>query len=403
MDLFARFRRPHTPPSAREPLLDERQRHYWQRASLLDRVADPAFPYSPRFDIPAPILQDIRLLLALGGGVDLAAGQPSASPYQEKLSLPFVEAARQRLAAAGQDAPLPSLAGRVALATAPLSSVYPRVDHDSIADEFVVLFDMAMLLYYVTVLNAVWAIGEPLQAPGAPPITLEHLFARSQPGFIARAEPEVHALAELLFNLVVNDWPVPTKSSNTARLYRTAVPAEMVADFYTFSLAHELAHLALGHFNDDAPRVAPMEREIDADTEALARTLKSHPRPADTFPAYVAVVALFEVMGLIYRTVNYLAFRRDYRNMPEAAMHRLYFADPELVRYPHPRTRMFALTAKAAARHSQFSERIARIEYQARAFFDNVWVAVEPRMAPMEHAPSPLWRPVVGLHRLAHG
>jgi hypothetical protein len=259
------------------------------------------------------------------------------------------------------------------------------------------------MFYSLVATNAIWAIGEQLQALGNNQPTLEDVLSHSSPTFLNGAEKEIHSLAESLFNLVANDWPIPTMSGSLQRIYTNPFAAQMISDLYAFCLAHELSHVELGHFDSEAHNRQPrMFLEVEADTAALAKTLQSRLDPRNTFPGYVATFVLFETMGLIYRTVNFLAFRKDYRFMSPEVMTNLYFPDPATVRYPHPRTRLYALMARVKQAHPQFADRTDRLEYHARAFFDTVWLELELRMMRMQHKPTKQWQPVVDLHRMAH-
>jgi hypothetical protein len=239
--------------------------------------------------------------------------------------------------------------------------------------------------------------GRPVQ-----PTSLERTICESTDTDLQRAATTLHGVAEALFGLVTQNWPYPDHGLDFTSMGRHPFAAEFLSDAFAFCLMHELSHLSLGHFSGAAGTGSLGEREFDADVRALQGTLSSRQPANNTMPVVVAVLVLFETMSLIYRAVNYLAFRIDYSFLPAAFMGHLYFRAHGEDMHPHPRTRSTFLMMRLKAAHPDFADRIDTISRHCQTFFDNVWTVVAGHFLRQGAAVSTSWRSVVELHRRAH-
>lgn len=384
-------------------VLEEIQRDAWQRAGFLDRIGDPSFAYSPDFQAPQEVvLATLGLITLAGQGPLELTGPAIRSRYQETLVYPFLEAAYKRLLRADQVPATLRLGDNLHLGTAPLGSIYPAASSDHASAQHFVVFSTGMLALPQFVAEVlVVAAGDRF---GETP-TLEDILRTSSPIDLSRAQSSLHRLSVSLYGIVVENWPYPSPTPDPVDITRHGFVAEMLSDTYAFHLGHELTHIDLGH--DPPPwekhpqkAKSKSQMELEADVGGLQRMLSSRLPEENTMPALVAVFVMFETMCLIYRTVNYLTFRVDYSAMSEDDMRRLYSAPPHL--YPHPRMRLYELMLTVKAAHAGFADRLDSLEYQCRAFFDNVWSHVLPRIATQTSRPSESWKGATELHRHAH-
>lgn len=389
-----------TPPSPPLSLLEQIQREAWREAGFLARVDDPGFAYSAQYIVPEPVAISILELITMAGQGPVELRGPSPpSRFQEKLTFPLLEAAYCRLNAAGAVPAGLDLGTSLLIGTAPLASIYPSVTRNSVDGAAAVVFSTGMLVLHMLVGEVLARAGD-----GRPkqPTDLEKVICESTAADLQKAANTLHGVAESLFGLVTQNWPFPAHGIGFESMRRHLFAAELVSDSFAFYLLHELSHLSLGHFTAAAGGEPLEKRECDADVLALRGTLSSRQPANNTLPAVIAVLVLFEVMSLIYRTVNYLAFRIDYALLPADCMGHLYFRAHGKDMHPHPRTRLLFLVMQLKAAHPDFADRIDTISRHCHIFFDNVWAIVAGHFPRENVEISTTWRSVVDLHRRAH-
>jgi hypothetical protein len=311
----------------------------------------------------------------------------------------MLEAAFCRLHAAAAISPTMVLGDSLLIGTAPLASIYPQLAREHLRGQVAIVFSTGMLVLHMLVGELLARVGE---SRSKRPTDLEDVLCHSSSHDLDKVSTTVHGVAESLFGIVTENWPFPVHGTGFETMQQQAYPAEMLSDSFTFCLLHELAHVSLDH-RADTTRTSTREREeCAADVRALQGTLSSRQPAGNTFPAVVAVLVLFETMSLIYRTVNYLAFRVDYAQMSEVSMGHLYFRSHGSNLYPHPRTRLVFLVAELKRAHAGFASRLDTVSQRCHAFFDNVWVRVAQHYAGQNSRPAASWRAVEELHRRAH-
>ena len=392
-------RRKQSPPVPLS-LLEHIQREAWRQAGFLARVDDPSFAYSAQYAVPQAVEKStLQLITMAGQGPIELQGPTPPSRFQEKLTFPLLEAAYCRLSAAGVVPTGLVLGESLLMGTAPLGSIYPSVIRNSLDGKAAVVFSTGMVVLHMLVGEVLARAGDgrPVQ-----PADLEKVLCESTAMDLQRAATTLHGVAESLFGLVTQNWPYPQHGVNYTSMSRQPFAAEFLSDSFAFCLLHELSHLSLGHFSGAAGLGSLAQREYDADVHALRGTLASHQPANNTVPAVIAVLVLFETMSLIYRTVNYLAFRVDYSFLPATIMSHLYFRAHGEDMHPHPRTRSTFLTMQLKAAHPDFADRIDTISRHCHIFFDNVWTVLVGHLPRQNANPSTTWLAVVELHRRAH-
>lgn len=388
------------PPPPALTLLEYIQQEAWREAGFLARVDDPSFAYSAQYVVPHEVEISILELITMGGQGPIELRGPSPpSRFQEKLTFPLLEAAYRRLNAAGAIPAGIVLGDSLLMGTAPLASIYPSVTRNDLDGKTAVVFSTGMLVLHMLVGEVLARAGDgrPVQ-----PTDLEKVLSQSTAMDLQRAATTLHGVAESLFGLVTQNWPYPEHGVDYASMRSHLFAAEFLSDAFAFCLLHELSHLSLGHFSGAAGLGSLQQRECDADVHALRGTLSSHQPANNTMPALIAVLVMFETMSLIYRTINYLAFRIDYSLLPEAFMGHLYFRAHGDDMHPHPRTRLTFLVMQLKAAHPDLADRIDTISRHCHIFFDNIWTIVAGHFPAQNVALSPTWRAVVELHRRAH-
>ena len=341
----------------------------------------------------------LELITMAGQGPIELRGPSPPSRFQEKLTFPLLEAAYCRLKAAGAVPPGIVLGDSLLLGTAPLASIYPSVTRNSVNGKTAVVFSTGILTLHMLVGEALAraGAGRPIQPTG-----LEEVLCHSTATDLQKAGSDAPlASPNRCSARHGTTWPYPQHGIDYTSMRRQLFAAEFVSDSFAFCLMHELSHISLEHFSGAASMGTLEQRERDADLLALQGTLSSRQPANNTMPALIAVLVLFETMSLIYRTVNYLAFRMDYSLLPEACMGHLYFRAHGEDMHPHPRTRLTFLLMALKTAHPDFADRVDTISRHCHIFFDNVWTIVAGHFPAHHVTLSPTWDAVVELHRRA--
>lgn len=381
-------------------LLEQIQRDAWKEAGFLGRENDRSFAYSPNFSVPDEVQRSIVTLITMAGQGPIKLNGPTPpSRFQENLTFPMLDAAFCRLNAAAAIPPTLRLGDSLLIGTAPLASIYPQLAREHLRGQVAIVFSTGMLVLHMLVGELLARVGE---SRSKLPSSLEDLLCHSSLHDLDRVSTTLHGVAESLFGIVTENWPFPAHGTGFESMPRQAYPAEMLSDSFAFCLLHELAHVSLEHRAHTTRKDTREREECAADVIALQGTLSSRQPAANTFPAVVAVLVLFETMSLIYRTVNFLAFRVDYSQMSEASMGHLYFRSHGSNLYPHPRTRLFFLLEELKRAHAGYANRLDTVSERCHTFFDNVWVRLEQHYAGQHSRPAASWRAVEELHRRAH-
>ncbi len=365
-----------------------------RNAGLENRLGDKDFVYSPLFEVPKPVYEAVMSVITLAGqGPIELAGPAILSRYQEKISYSFIEAAYQRLERDNQVPHALVLDQNLFIGTAPVGSLFPRLYYDSLSRHHHILFDAGFLIFLSMIANL---IGKQQDQSTAENPSLERILEETATTDIDPGSAEIHSLSEALCGLIVQNAPHAATKSDWLGLERSTVAAEAISDWYTFCLGHELAHVDLG-INSDKDTV---QLETEADALGLQKALLSRQPKGDNFPCLTATFLLFGVMDLIYRAINFLEFRKDYRQMSAHAMDTVLYPQNRTL-YPHPRTRLAVLNNKVKSQYAD-SRRLDYLEKLIYTFSERIWLQVEPRITNVMLRPSRTWQAEIELHSPAH-
>ena len=318
-----------TPPmAALNALIRSVQEKAWRLSEIEDRLEDPGFPFSGRFDPPAEIEEAIAHLLMLTG---VAVGRPIVrcdlltTVYQEKLSPPVFYNAWHRLEEAKAVPKTLRLGEEIFLASAPTGLLYPVTYREKVSRKLAMVFDANLLLFSLIFLTSVVKLCAAPEADTAPGdgcwikwgqnFTVDRTLAR-----IVDAEDVTRNIATLLLNTVHQSLPY---SDNLDRLVPSPkeelLLALLIDDLFTFIIGHEVAHINAG--NLDGHPVEPDEAGLAHDTNAMRERLadlhgfallaNTIPQAAGNFRVYIHTAIVFHTMAFLYRAVHALHFRRD--------------------------------------------------------------------------------------------
>lgn len=396
---------PDAPGAAIRHYIDWYQRAAWDRLGLADRVQDAAYPFSGHFDPPPAVENDIAHMLALSGsaaGRPIIRKEPLTTAYQEKVTLPFLWNSWTILEATHQVPETLRLQQNLFLATTPGGHFYPEIHADQRGD-YAVIYDGSLLF---TFLMAACLLSRTCSAP-------ETRRAANDPGCwadgftLARDLPElalhnaaITDFARLLATLVKYGHPFHPGGLTISE--GTFVP-RIIRDIYTFTLAHEIGHIQLGHMKIAEGGGSLQERERAADLHAFA--LYSNAMKADlggNFAAYVHAAFCFHIMAYIYRAVNLIRQHPDYGFWPPGQLMQLYFPPDSWGFHPHPRARLDLLRREIRARGAPPDPtELTRWDKIIDTFFETLWKLMHAELARHHGAIHPTWSHIAEHHERA--
>jgi hypothetical protein len=198
-----------------DALIHALQVNSWKASGIEDRLLDRTFPFSGHFAPSKEIENALAQSLTLSG---CAVGRPIVTedllttPYQEKLSLPFIYAAWHRLADLESFPTTVTLGQNVFLATAPTGKLYPVTYFERLSQEFGLVFDANLLLFYQLFLTSIARVSFAPEADKEwdDPLGVKwgrnFVMTRSLPEILTYEEDATN-LASLLLNTVIQSLP----------------------------------------------------------------------------------------------------------------------------------------------------------------------------------------------------
>ena len=375
---------------------------------MLDRLEDKNLIYSGHFAPPEAISDYVTKLLVLSGrlvGYPIVTSDPISSAYQEKISLPFLYAAWDRLLANGRIRDDIILNQNTYLATAPTGEIYPLVLHESVHKQHAIVFDASLLYFYIAFGNALAALGEQLgKAKKIDSIALGSLniIRTANPSDLNSNEDCFRGFKEALVNMLTTGSLYTRARVQPNSLSGQELVARMIDDVYTFLLAHELRHIGMYGKESFSGTVAEWTTEFDADGWALSVTVSSSSVQNDTLSVYVSVSVAYLVMSLIYRTIHLMKFGTDYGQLPNDLMFHIYF--PKATSHLHPATRLMQLRKVTRDVVKPLPSQLDEYDSAIDAFFETLWkpLAVSIMTSESEQCPLDIWDEIVGFHQAAY-
>jgi hypothetical protein len=397
-------------------LIQGLQERSWRANAIDDRLADPTFPYSGLFNPPKQIEEDIAYALALAGlvvGRPIVSPQPLTTPYQEKLSPPFVYAAWYRLENVSTFPNNLALGKDVFIATAPTGKIYPVTYSEAISRHFAIVFDANLLLFYRIVLTSIARIcfcpdsDRQWKDPAGVKWGRNFRMDKSLEEILQRTDDYTN-IASLMLNIVVQLLPYSENFHQfEPEIKQQILISMLIDDLYTYVLAHEIGHIILGHFSEKKRTEEPTTKGPDigdeeraADIYGFAMLANTIDEEAGNFRVYINTSIVFHVMAFVYRSVHLIHFHQDYEHLPPQVLTDMYF--PPTDYYPHPLARLFALRREVRDKARSVPADIDWWDKTIDSFFENLWKPVCLRMAPTEMKVSPMWNDVVDVHLQAY-
>jgi hypothetical protein len=348
------------------------QARAWEAAHLLHKLNDTVFPYSGHY-APSQPIQDYftEMVLLTGRAVGhLFSSSQASSCYEEKISLPFLYAAWDRLSSTGQLREQVTLGHNVFLTSVPSSMLYPQILHEDMCGHHAIVFNPSLFYMYVSFLNSIVALGERTLSDSK--LTLLNIY-RLTNALEAIMDDCLRQFGESLINMLTNGLPSTTHPVAPERIAARSLVACRIDDIYTFFLAHEIHHIdpqspSSGSATQEAK--AWMD-EFNADLWALSVTVNSSPVPLDTLGVYLSISTGYHVMSYVYRAVHLWIHKADYGHLPPEVLLDIYLANGET--HLHPLTRLMQLRHAVRQIGDPLPEKLDEYDKAVDMFCEWLW------------------------------
>lgn len=407
-----------TPLNGIKIFIEHIQLDAWKSSGMEFRLKDPTYPYSGLFDPPPEIEDVMATTIQLAGMViprPVITSAPITSIYQEKICYPFVNTAWSKLLNNIKMDIDFNLGEKIHFATVLTGKVYPSIFHDSISDEYAIIFDANILLFHIFSFGVLSSICKiPKQAKHTSNGYLgdkslwfgDYTFERSL-SELKNYKNEISLLSKILKNLVVHNQPIPGDQFDYSILEPNLLVAHLIDDLFVYLLSHELAHISGEHFQgikgDNIPnwdKSIPWQEERWADFFGFSKLVQCNQTRGGNFSLYIHVNIFFHIMSYLYRTINFLNNKReDYGILPDDVLFKVYFPGESF--YPHPLGRLYYFRREIRSKSTELPRSIDAWDKKIDTFFDNLWRLISINLIKINEPVSSVWKEIIDLHYAA--